>query len=131
VLEPALTLAAREGYARVFLDAGGALTPVLRACAARGFAPETVAKLLAAPGERSPRVVEASHGAASALVEPLSERELEVLRLAAAGLSNETIAAQLFLSTGTVKRHLHNTYGKLGVSGRFNAIERARSLRLL
>ena len=57
--------------------------------------------------------------------------ELEVLRLAAAGLSNETIAAQLFVSPGTVKGHLHNIYGKLDVTSRFSAVARARELGLI
>jgi LuxR family maltose regulon positive regulatory protein len=170
VLEPALSLAAREGYVRSFLEAGGALAPVLRAAAARGIEPETGDKLLAAlepalpapvplQGSASPQPGGSPHPTLGAghrpspppppvgtpppaseerpeaglevLVEPLTERELEVLRLAAAGLSNEAIAAQLFLSTGTVKRHLHNIYGKLGVTGRFNAVARARELGLL
>jgi len=65
------------------------------------------------------------------MVEPLSERELEVLRLVADGLSNGEIAAQLFLAMGTVKAHVHNIYGKLGVRGRTQAIARARDLGLL
>jgi LuxR family transcriptional regulator, maltose regulon positive regulatory protein len=84
-----------------------------------------------APGERGPDTEAASRSAASGLVEPLTERELEVLRLAAAELSNEAIAARLFLSTGTVKRHMHNIYGKLAVSGRFSAATRAQALNLL
>jgi LuxR family maltose regulon positive regulatory protein len=65
------------------------------------------------------------------LVEPLTEREMEVLRLMAAGLSNREIAAQLVLAMGTVKAHLHNIYGKLGVRGRTQAAARARELSLL
>ena len=68
---------------------------------------------------------------APALVEPLSNRELEVLRLAADGLSNQTIAGQLFLSAGTVKCHLHQIYGKLAATSRFSAVARARELSLL
>ena len=65
------------------------------------------------------------------LLEPLSDRELEVLRLVAAGLSNRKIAAQLVISTGTVKTHVHNLCGKLGASNRMEASARARELRLL
>jgi LuxR family maltose regulon positive regulatory protein len=65
------------------------------------------------------------------LIEPLSERELEVLRLMAAGLSNREIAAELIIAMGTVKAHLHNIYGKLGVQGRMQAAARARELHLL
>jgi len=148
VLEPALALAAREGYVRVFLDVGDALAPVLRAAAARGIEPETVEKLLAAfepPSSfsvpRSPHPPSAGPTATAGmerrkagleqLVEPPTELELEVLGLAAAGLSNEAMAARLFLSVGTVKRHMHNIYGKLGVTGRAPAVARARELGLL
>ena len=65
------------------------------------------------------------------LIEPLSERELEVLRLVADGLSNSEIAERLFLAVGTVKTHVHNIYGKLGAPSRTQAIARARELNLL
>jgi LuxR family maltose regulon positive regulatory protein len=64
-------------------------------------------------------------------LEPLSERELEVLRLVGAGLSNRQIAARLFVTLGTVKKHLNNIFGKLGVERRTQAIARARELRLI
>jgi LuxR family maltose regulon positive regulatory protein len=131
VLEPALALAAREGHLRVFLEAGSALAPVLRACAAQGIAPETVAKLLAALGGRPGSVAPVREDGASKRAGPLTGRELEVLRLAAAGLSNEAIAAQLFLSIGTVKRHLHNINDRLAVTSRHSAVARAQELRLL
>jgi LuxR family maltose regulon positive regulatory protein len=116
---------------RVFLEAGGMLIPVLRSCMAQGIAPEWSGRLLAVLSERGPETEEASSGAALALVEPLSERELEVLRLAAAGLSNQAIAEQLFLTVGTVKSHLHSIYGKLDATGRFSAVARARELHLV
>jgi len=65
------------------------------------------------------------------LVEPLSERELEVLRLIAAGLSNQDIAYRLIIAPGTVKRHINNIYGKLQVGSRTQAVAVARELRLL
>jgi LuxR family maltose regulon positive regulatory protein len=65
------------------------------------------------------------------LIEPLSERELEVLRLIADGLSNAEIAAQLVIAHGTVKRHTNNIYGKLGVQSRTQAVARSRDLGLL
>ena len=65
------------------------------------------------------------------LVEPLTERELEVLRLLAAGLSNSQIAQKLYLSSGTVKVHLKHIYGKLDVSSRTQATARARELGML
>ena len=64
-------------------------------------------------------------------VEPLSERELEVLRLIACGMSNPEIVRSLFVTPGTVKRHAHNIYGKLEVRSRTQAVARARSLNLL
>jgi LuxR family maltose regulon positive regulatory protein len=65
------------------------------------------------------------------LVEPLTERELEILQLIAHGLSNGEIAEKLFLTLGTVKVHTRNIYGKLGVSSRTQAVAQARSLGLL
>jgi DNA-binding NarL/FixJ family response regulator len=65
------------------------------------------------------------------LAEPLSERELEVLRLVAEGASNKDIAARLFLAEGTVKNHVTNILGKLGAAGRLQAVNRARELGLL
>ena len=64
------------------------------------------------------------------MVEPLSERELEVLRLIAAGLSNREIADELYIAVGTVKRHINHIYGKLGVHSRTQALVRARELDL-
>ncbi len=65
------------------------------------------------------------------LIEPLSEREMEVLHLIAAGLSNREIAGRLFIAPGTVKRHSNNIYGKLGVRSRTQAVARSRDLGLL
>jgi len=68
---------------------------------------------------------------ADALIEPLSEREIEVLRLIAAGRSNAEIGEQRYIAVGTVKRHINNIYGKLGVESRTQAIARARGLGML
>ena len=67
----------------------------------------------------------------SELLEPLSQRELEVLRLVAEGKSNQQIAGILFISTGTVKKHLNNIFGKLGVQSRTQCVARGRELNLL
>jgi LuxR family maltose regulon positive regulatory protein len=72
-----------------------------------------------------------SQARGSDLVEPLSERELEVLELIAEGLTNPEIASRLFLSLNTVKVHARNIYGKLGVNNRTQAAARARALGLL
>jgi ATP/maltotriose-dependent transcriptional regulator MalT len=79
------------------------------------------------------RASQPDHGlpaASAALPEPLSERELEVLRLLAAGLSNQEIAEQLCVTLGTVKTHVHNIYGKLDVNSRSKAIVRSSELKL-
>ena len=65
------------------------------------------------------------------LVEPLSERELEVLRLIAQGASNQAIAGALVISIGTVKSHINHILGKLGAANRTEAVSRARALGLL
>ena len=65
------------------------------------------------------------------MVEPLSGRELEVLHLIAAGLSNQGIAARLVVAVSTVKKHINNLYGKLDVQSRTQALVRARELHLL
>lgn len=72
-----------------------------------------------------------AHRAAQPLVEPLSQRELEVLGLIAAGLTNRQIARRLYIAVGTVKRHANNIYGKLDVHRRTEAVRRARDLGLL
>jgi len=128
-LERAMHLAEPEGYARIFLDEGPALARLLWEAAARGTAPAYAHRLLAqfpsAPGEES------LPAAGEALVETLSERELEVLRLIAEGLTNAEIAGRLFISVPTVKWHTGNIYGKLGVRNRTQAVARARGLGLL
>jgi LuxR family maltose regulon positive regulatory protein len=65
------------------------------------------------------------------LLEPLSDRELEVLALIAAGLSNREISQELYIAVGTVKRHTNHIYGKLGVHSRTQAVARSRELGLL
>jgi LuxR family transcriptional regulator, maltose regulon positive regulatory protein len=65
------------------------------------------------------------------MLDPLSQRELEVMHAIAAGLKNREIADRLFISLSTVKTHINNIYGKLGVTNRVQAVERARALNLL
>jgi LuxR family maltose regulon positive regulatory protein len=131
-VERALVLAKPEGYVRVFADEGAALVPLLRRAAARGVACDDIGKLLAALGDEA-----AGHrlpwaaAAGAPLVEPLSERELEVLRLMAIGLSNQEMAGQLALAVGTVKAHVHHILGKLAAQNRTLALARARELHLL
>ncbi|MGB4802543.1 MAG: LuxR C-terminal-related transcriptional regulator [Anaerolineae bacterium] len=124
LLGQSLRLAASEGYARIFLDEGQALLDLLPK--ARHHAPELVDSLLgmgtAAGGARP--------APCGQLPEPLSEQELRVLRLLAAGKSNQQIADELVISLGTAKWHVHNVLQKLGVSSRSQAIAQARDLGL-
>jgi LuxR family maltose regulon positive regulatory protein len=121
-LKRALSLAEPEGFVRTFVDEGPAMATLLRQALSRKVAPGYVGRLLVAcegpAGQRR-------------LVEPLSKRELEVLHLIAAGMRNQEIAEQLVISVATVKRHLTNIYGKLGVSHRTQAVARAQELDLL
>src|SRR5262249_13911453 len=121
----ALALAAPEGIMRVFLDEGEPIADLLAAyVAGHPSAREHALKLLAAFG----RVVEPPM---LPLSMSLSPRELGVLRLLAAGRSNEAIAGELVVALSTVKWHVANIYRKLGVSGRVQAVARARELRFL
>ncbi len=77
------------------------------------------------------RLAQRAPAGSAGLAGPLTEREIEILRLVAEGASNKDIAGRLFLAEGTVKNHITNILGKLGVSGRLHAVNRARELRLL
>jgi len=126
-LEKAVRLAAPEGYCRAFVEGGPPVLELLPRV--RPVAPDFVDQLLSrAQAERS---LEKPSPPVQPLVEPLSERELQVLRLVADGLSNREIAERLIISVGTVKTHAHNIYGKLSVRGRTQAVARARELELL
>ncbi len=121
-LTRALTLAEPSNYVRTFLDSGAPVQTLLHSIAPRVRYART---LLAAD-----RAVEAAPDQ-SALIEPLSDRELVVLRLIADGLSNAEIAAQLVIATSTIKTHINNVYGKLNVRSRTQAVARARELHLI
>jgi LuxR family maltose regulon positive regulatory protein len=127
-LERALTLAETEGYVRIFVDEGEATRTLLRHAAARGVASSYTRRLLSA-FDRAPEPPPSAH--ANRLAEPLTGREVEVLRLVAAGMRNQEIADHLVISLPTVKRHIANTYGKLGVSHRTEAVRLANELNLL
>ena len=132
VLEQALTQAEPEGFVRIFIDNDPALDELLRQAAARGIAVDYVSNLLEAFETREKQItLPPSHPASTALIEPLSDREVEALRLLAAGLSNKEIAKTLIITVGTVKKHLNNIYGKLDVHSRTAAVARARDLDIL
>jgi LuxR family maltose regulon positive regulatory protein len=131
-LERALTLAKPEGYIRLFVDEGPPMARLLYEALAREIAPDYVRRLLAsyATAESQPPLSKLQTSAAE-LIEPLSERELEVLQFMSEGLTNQEISSRLFLSPHTVKVHARNIYGKLSVHNRTQAVVRARALGLL
>ncbi len=130
-LERALLLAAPEGYIRLFVDEGASMLDLLRQAHAGSSVPGYVATLLSAFGEQHISDLPLSSPRPDPLVEPLTEREREVLRLLLEGASNREIARRLVLSVNTVKRHVYNLCGKLGVQSRTQVIIRARALNLL
>jgi LuxR family maltose regulon positive regulatory protein len=132
-LERAVTLAEPEGYVRIFVDEGPPMARLLYEALGRGMAPAYVRRLLAEFPVTKPEStgLSISPTQESDLIEPLSEREREVLRLVAEGLSNREVATRLFLSLNTVKGHTRNIYGKLGVHSRTQAVARARALGVL
>ena len=115
------------------------MAELLRQAQARGITPDYVSALLAAFDRRSERAGQGfvPHPPADErrpqthLDEPLTEREIEVLRLLAEGYATEPIAAELVVAVGTVKRHVANILGKLEVHSRLQAVARARDLGLL
>ncbi|NMB87446.1 MAG: hypothetical protein GYA17_03735 [Chloroflexi bacterium] len=130
-LQRALALAAPQGYVRLFVDEGPPVARMLAEAARLETEPGYVHTLLAA-FESAPAEESAPQAApAGRLVEPLSQRELEILRLIAQGLSNRQIGARLFLALPTVKGHNRNIFGKLQAQNRTEAIARARQLGLL
>jgi len=135
-LTRALALGESEGYVRTFVDEGAAMGDLLSATvearqrghpdAAIRIPARYLAKLLAVLAQES-----AAPDVGEQLSEPLSDRELEVLGLVAAGKSNGEIASSLFVSLSTVKTHINNLYRKLGARSRTQAIARARELDLI
>jgi LuxR family maltose regulon positive regulatory protein len=132
LLARALAMAEPAGFIRLFLDEGLPMASLLSEAMALGRMPDYIRKLLMAwEAEQQQSENSLSPPPAQPLLEPLSQRELEVLRLVAAGLSNQEISKRLFLVLGTVKGHTHKIFGKLGAQRRTEAIARARELGLL
>jgi LuxR family maltose regulon positive regulatory protein len=146
-LEKALLLAQPESYVRTFVDEGEPFSKLLLELLKQkgkrweSEKPEMLQyvvrlKELFGPSGPIPTAKIPAAAASEALPwwyaeDPLSERELEVLQHVARGLSNQEIADKLFLSAGTVKRHMSNIYQKLDVHSRTQALERARTLKVL
>jgi LuxR family transcriptional regulator, maltose regulon positive regulatory protein len=125
-LDEAIAIAQPEGYVRVFLDEGTPMARLLKAAARRSGAPAYLDSLV-----RSASLVPEPSPARHGLVEPLSEREIDVLRLLRSDLDGPDIARELVVSLNTVRTHTKNIYAKLGVTSRRAAVRRAEELGLL
>jgi LuxR family maltose regulon positive regulatory protein len=134
-LQQALTLAEPQGYIRMFLDEGSPMAQLLREAVKRGIMPDYTGKLLVAfeaqgQGNTSASSIQASPTSQS-LIEPLSQRELEVLRLFKTELSGPEIANQLVIGLSTVRTHTKSIFSKLNVNNRRAAVKRATELNLI
>ncbi|HEX6304537.1 MAG TPA: LuxR C-terminal-related transcriptional regulator [Anaerolineales bacterium] len=137
-LERALTLAEPEGYVRPFLIAGESMVRLLRQAIAQNIHPAYASKLLAHLFEhlristlRKPAPGQGNRIPAAYLVEPLTVRERQILRLLSAGLSSTQIADQLVISTNTARSYIKSIYSKLGAHSRDEAIEKGTQLNQL
>jgi LuxR family maltose regulon positive regulatory protein len=123
-LERSLSLAEPSNFIRLYVDLGPRMKGLLdRLCARRSQTGYILAILAAFPGEK-PR-------ASEAMVEPLTEREFQIVNLLAKRFSNKEIAQELYIATGTVKRHTINIYQKFNVQSRREAVEAARRLGII
>jgi LuxR family maltose regulon positive regulatory protein len=126
-LSEAMQLAEGGGFIRSFVEAGEKLVPLLRNAVGRGVFADHAAQILEAMTEK-PALAQAD---STGMIEPLSQRELTVLRLITVGMSNREIAEELVISPGTAKTHVHNLCGKLGVRNRTEAAMRGKELGLV
>jgi LuxR family transcriptional regulator, maltose regulon positive regulatory protein len=125
-LDQALSIPRHGNYSRLFLDEGNPMAKLLQQAVSKTIHSHEVNRLLAAF-----TLVEEKSNLVQPLIEPLSNRELDVLHYLATGMSNQAIADQLFVSLAAVKWHARNIYGKLEVNNRTQAVAKARELRLL
>jgi LuxR family maltose regulon positive regulatory protein len=136
-LGQALRLGEPEGFVRTFIDEGAPIVPLLREAARRGIAPDYARRLLSAleedaqPRPVAPHAPARSPRPADAVAEPLTEREVDVLRLLRTSLTTPEIASELGIAPSTVRTFVKNLYGKLGVHRRLEAIQRAEEMGLL
>ena len=131
LLEKALTLGESKGFIRIFVDEGPALARLLYAALQQDIAPVYVQRIIAAFPVETPQLTKSRLSNEDEWVEPLTDREVEILQLLAAGFTNPVIGSKLYLATNTVKAHLRNIYGKLGVNNRTQAVARARALGII
>ena len=132
-LDQSLALAEASGFIRIFIDEGPQMAQLLYKALSHDIAPDYVRRLLAAfpSNEVKQSAQPEAQSDAFEWIEPLSERELEVLHLVADGLTNPDIADRLFLSPHTIKVHTRNIYEKLGVHNRTQAVIKGRALGIL
>jgi LuxR family maltose regulon positive regulatory protein len=132
-LERALALGEPNGYVQTFISEGKPMEELLRQAVSRGISPDYATTLLAAFGKSSGKLGGAIilGNVDQSVIESLTERELQVLRLICTGMSNQQIAQQLMVVEGTVKTHISNIFGKLDVHNRTHAIARAKELGIL
>ena len=132
-LEKAFAYAEPEGFIRIFVDEGPPMARLLYEALSHEIAPDYVQRLLMSfPVEETEKTnASQPHGPDSELIEPLSEREIEVLQLISQGLSNREVGDRLYLTLNTVKAHSRTIYSKLGVNNRTQAVSKARALGII
>ena len=129
-LNKALTLAEPEAFIRVFVNGGESARSLLRELEKRKIAMPYAREVLLSMDDQVDVGITAKVGSTESLIEPLTEREMEVLRLLATHLSSTEIAGQLVIATSTVRSHVKNIYSKLRVHSRTEAVEKAQEIGL-
>ncbi|MBN1246907.1 MAG: helix-turn-helix transcriptional regulator [Anaerolineae bacterium] len=129
-LEQAVALASLRGYMRPFLDAGPEVVDLLRTATVQGVEPAFVGRVLSLLGETA-SATPIGGPAKPLMLDALTERELDVLRLLSTHLSSTEMAERLIVSANTVRTHIKSIYSKLDVHSRDEAVQRARELGLL
>jgi len=131
LLKQALNLGESRNIIRTFVDEGSALARLLYSVVKQDIAPDYVQRILAAFPVEAPQQSEAEPFQETEWLEPLTDRELEILQYVAEGLTNQEIGKRLYLSPNTVKTHLRNIFGKLDVNNRVRAVAKGRMLGII
>jgi LuxR family maltose regulon positive regulatory protein len=130
-LERALSLAEPEGFVRIFINEGAPMGRLLRQAIAKGIGVAYAGRLFTALGADAESRLQPGVTARAPMVDPLSEREIEVMRLLTTHLSSTDIAGELTISVNTARTHIKSIYGKLGVHSREEAVQKAEEHHLL